>query len=111
DVGAANGLLPHWVSLDGIAHIYQIEPREDACAELERENAKSVTPDLYRVLRAGVSGTDGPRTLYVSNAPTGTSLLPPDPASVPDCGDYVDPEYLFPITEQTIQTQTLATLM
>jgi FkbM family methyltransferase len=111
DVGAAQGLLPHWESLDGIALIYQIEPREDACRTLEVRNAAREDPGLYRVVCAAVSGTDGPRVLYVSNAPTGTSLLKTDPKSVPDCADYVDLNYLYPMSEQQIETRSLATLL
>lgn len=111
DIGAANGLLPHWQWLDGVANVYQIEPRADACRELEEANTRSPRPELYRVIQAAVSGQDGLRTLYVSNAPTGASLLRTDPASVPDCADYVDLDYLYPMTEQPIETQSLATLL
>ena len=41
DVGAANGILPHWQNLDGIAVIYQIDPRHPACLELEAANRGS----------------------------------------------------------------------
>jgi FkbM family methyltransferase len=111
DVGAANGLLPHWHWLNGVASIMQIEPRAEACRELEAMNAASGYPERYRVVEAALSGIDGPRTLYVSNAPTGTSLLPPAPQSDPDCGRYVDLNYIYPIKEHVIQTKTLATIM
>jgi FkbM family methyltransferase len=111
DVGAALGLLPHWHLLDSVSHIYQIEPRPEACEELQRVNVLEGMGDTRRVLCAAVAGTEGPRTLYVSNAPTGTSLLRMNPAAERDCGDYVDSRYLFPITERQITTRRLGSLM
>jgi FkbM family methyltransferase len=111
DVGAANGLLPHWELLNGVAQMYQVEPRADACAALESQNMQVGLSATRHVVRAGVAGTDGIRTLYVSNAPTGTSLLQHDSTVAIDCADYVDPSYLFPITEQMIETRRLSSLM
>ncbi len=111
DVGAANGLLPHWELLNGIAQIYQVEPRADACTTLEAQNRQAGLSATRHVVCAGVAGSDGMRTLYVSNAPTGTSLLPHDPEAAVDCADYVDPSYLFPITEQLIETRRLSSVM
>jgi FkbM family methyltransferase len=111
DVGAAKGILPHWFTLDGIALIYQVEPRNDACEELVRINKAGKHPDLYRVLCAAVAGSNGPRTLYVSQVETGTSLFYPNVASAADGGAYVSMEYFFPINEETVQTQTLDTLL
>jgi FkbM family methyltransferase len=111
DVGAAKGILPHWQTLDGTALIYQIEPRSSACEELVQINNLGKHPDLYRVLCAAVAGGNGLRTLYVSQVETGTSLFYPDIAAAPDAGAYVSLEYFFPITEQTIHTQTLDTLL
>jgi len=110
DVGAANGLLPHWHSLDGVAQIYQIDPRVEACRDLEAVNQKCSHPDLYKVICAAVAGTEGPRTLYVSNAPTGTSLFAPDFSAAADAGAYLSEEYFFPIVEQTIETRTLRSI-
>ena len=111
DVGAANGLLPHWEFLDGLAEIVQVEPRADACAELEANNARRADPRHFRVVPAGLSEIGGESTLYVSNAPTGSSLLRLDPAASADCRDYVDLTYLYPITEERIVTRTLASVM
>lgn len=111
DVGAANGLLPHWELLNGAAQVFQVEPRDDACADLERMNASVGLTATRHVVRAGVAGSDGTRTLYVSNAPTGTSILRLDPDAEVDCGDYVDPNYLFPIVEQSIETRRLESIM
>src|SRR5262245_7817286 len=80
DVGAANGLLPHWESLDGVAEIVQVEPRPDSCADLRNRAAASAAPSRYHVVQAALSEGGGKRTLFVSNAPTGSSLLRIDPA-------------------------------
>ncbi len=111
DVGAANGLLPHWELLSGVAQAYQVEPRQDACAELESINKAAGLSASRHVVCAGVAGSDGPRTLYVSNVPTGTSILRFEPVAGADCADYVDPNYLFPITEQRIQTRRLSSIL
>jgi FkbM family methyltransferase len=110
DVGAANGLLPHWYSLDGIAQVYQIDPRVEACQELEAINRGGGHPDLYKVVCAAVAGTEGPRTLYVSNAPTGSSLFPPDFSSAADAGAYLSEDYFFPMVERVIETRTLQSI-
>lgn len=111
DVGAANGVLPHWTSLDGVATIYQIEPRADASAELRKNNAAGRWAEKYHVIETGLSEHGGSGTLYVSNAPTGSSLLKIDPEGSPDFKDYIDLTYLYPIVEQSIETETLAAVM
>src|SRR5437868_8691976 len=111
DVGAANGLLPHWELLNGAAEIYQIEPRQDACAALERSNKLAGLSAARHVVCAGVAASDGPHTLYVSNVPTGTSIIRFERELGVDCADYVDPDYLFPITEQHIETRRLSSIM
>jgi FkbM family methyltransferase len=111
DVGAANGLLPHWEALDGVANIYQVEPRAQACRELNEANERRRDPSLYKVIQTALSEKGGPSTLYVTNAPTGSSLLPIDVEASRDCSEYVDRTYLYPIVEETINTETLATVM
>jgi FkbM family methyltransferase len=111
DVGAANGILPHWQNLDGIAMVYQIDPRHSACLELDVANRSGNFSDLYCVIEAAVAEREGPRTLYVSNAPTGTSLFAPDFSTAPDAGAYVSMEYFLPMTQQVIETKTLEALL
>jgi FkbM family methyltransferase len=111
DVGAAHGLLPHWEKLNHAAEVYQIEPRQDACAELESTNKSMGLTETRHVICAGVADTDGPRILYVANMPTGSSILQLQTASEDDCGDYRNPNYLLPITEKVIETRRLSSLM
>lgn len=66
---------------------------------------------MFTVVRAALSGEGGRRTLYVSNVPTGTSLLAPAPETDPDCMHYVDPNYIYPITEELIDTRSLSSVM
>ena len=111
DVGAAHGLLPHWQYLPHVATVYQIEPREDACKELAAINAASGYAESCRIVASGLSGAGGERTLYVSNAPTGSSLFEIDPAKSEDCAAYVDLRYLYPITPTPISTLSLGAVM
>jgi FkbM family methyltransferase len=111
DIGAAIGLLPHWESLDGVATIYQIEPREDACDVLRTQNSRRSRPDLYHVIETALAERSGLATLYVSNAPTGSSLLKPGLGLSSDCSDYVAEDYLYPLTERQIAVESLAALL
>lgn len=111
DVGAANGVLPHWEMLNHAADVYQIEPRADACASLETTNKAMGLSETRHVICAGVAETDGPRVFYVANIPTGSSILPLQTESETDCGDYRNPNYLHPITERIIETRRLSSLM
>lgn len=112
DVGAAKGLLPHWEDLPHFATVYQIEPREDACKELEAINAAAgYPPQGCRVIAAGLSGTGGEHVLYVSNSPTGSSLYEIHPDLSADCAPYVDLRYLFPMVPVPIQTTSLGGLL
>jgi FkbM family methyltransferase len=111
DLGAANGLLPHWQYLPQVATVYQVEPREDACRELEAINAASGYGDRCRILPVALSERGGDRPLYISNAPTGSSLLKIDPANSPDCARYVDLRYLYPIVETRMRTLSLGEVL
>lgn len=107
DVGAANGVPPNWRALDGVGDIYQVEPRAEACETLRAENAAKEHGARYHVLEVAVSGTTGERTLFVSNVPTGTSLLQPDGDADIDSSAYVDTNYFNPLTQTTIVTRRL----
>ena len=111
DVGAARGLLPHWQSLPHVATVYQIEPRQDACPELEAMNRAAGYAQNCRIVNVGLSGAGGDRTLYVSNAPTGSSLFEIDLDASPDCGRYVDARYLYPLVPTPIQTLSLSAVL
>jgi FkbM family methyltransferase len=111
DAGAANGLLPHWQYLPHVAGVYQIEPRAQACIELEAINAASGYGGRCTIVPAGLSREGGRRILYVSNAPTGSSLFEIDPARSADCAAYVDLRYLYPIVPTPIDTLSLCQVL
>jgi FkbM family methyltransferase len=113
DVGAAAGLLPHWrKGMRGIARIYQIEPRAEACRELERENSLANVSESCVVVEAAISELGGRQTLYVSKEPTGTSLFPADlDRALEFSADYVRTPKFFPMQELEIETRTLAEIM
>lgn len=104
DAGAANGLIPHWQTIDGFATVYGFEPHPEACKKLQAKYNQSAYAGLYKAIPTGLSRNGGNATLYVLNQPTGSSLLPVDMDS-----PYVHPDdpYIFPITQITIQTETL----
>lgn len=108
DVGAANGLNPHWQPLDGFAHIYAFEPHPESAEKLQYKYNKSAYRNLYHIIPAGLSRTGGPAILYMLNAPTGSSILPVDMDS-----PLVQKEdaYIFPIKELPIETQSLEQAM
>jgi FkbM family methyltransferase len=103
DIGGAHGLLEPWWTLHGSAFFYVFEPHPASFEATKAYYSKSQYPDLYRVLPVALSGTGGKRTLYCSNAPTGSSLHPP--AIIPP--GYTSPSYFFPCREIPIDTKTL----
>lgn len=108
DVGAAYGLPPHWRPLNGALQFYTFEPHPGSYQWLLDYYSKSKYPDCYNVLNIGLSKNGGEQTLYILNAETGSSLLPVNMDS-----PLVDKKnsYIFPITEQKIQTRTLKSVM
>lgn len=103
DIGAANGLPLNLTPLGRTATVLFFEPNADS--------AKALTAHLQgrgyadpRVLPVALSDSDGPRTLYVTNVPTGTSLLKPGSAFFNRFGN---PDYFHPVREVTVQTRRL----
>src|SRR5690348_11195107 len=76
DVGAAYGLPQHLRPLAREATVLFFDPDESAAEEVSRQLAASGHPKA-RVLPVALAGSDGPRTLYVTHSPTGSSLLKP----------------------------------
>lgn len=104
DAGAANGLIPHWQTIDGFATVYGFEPHPEACKNLQAKYNQSAYAHLYKAIPTGLSRNGGDATLYVLNQPTGSSLLPVDMDS-PEV--HPGDPYIFPITEITISTESL----
>lgn len=104
DAGAANGLIPHWQTIDGFAQVFGFEPHPEACTLLQSKYNQSRYAHLYKAIPTGLSRHGGAATLYVLNQPTGSSLLPVNMDS-PDV--HPGDPYIFPIKELAIQTENL----
>ncbi len=104
DIGGANGLLPHWVCLNGNANYILFEPHPESYQELVSQLPSSVGRGSYRVLPIGLSGTGGRRELFITNSPTGSSIMPRD-ESIERL--YESSRYVYPMRTITIDTRTL----
>ncbi len=104
DVGARGGIPKHWEPLTGVARFVAFEPDPVACAALEKHLAKRIPTDTFNAIPVALSGEGGPRTLYVTSTPSGSSLLSPDTSVM---REFVDTDYIFPIREVEIATQSL----
>ncbi|MDF2529243.1 MAG: methyltransferase, FkbM family [Gammaproteobacteria bacterium] len=106
DVGAANGLQPHWnINLPEIAELYLFEPGETEFNKVSE--IYSQYPNI-KVFPYALSGTNGPRTLYLTNQPTGSSLLPINKPYVIEQGLE---HYFYPCREIAIETKTLENVL
>jgi FkbM family methyltransferase len=103
DVGAAFGLPLHLRVLEELADFLLFEPNLNEAKRLE-EHYRAVGRDNVRVLSAALSGVDGKRTLHITNAPTGSSLLRP---GTPNFLEYGEPAYMFPVREIEVETKSL----
>jgi FkbM family methyltransferase len=104
DVGGAVNLQPHWHRFHQVADFIVFEPHQQSYQDLLDRQRSGGYYRHFRYINAALSGQGGPRTLYVSNAPTGTSLLPPKRGGL---ADYPENSYLYPMREEVIQTTTL----
>jgi len=103
DVGAAYGLPWHLRVLERMATVCYFEPDEKA-AEVIRKDARARGLKKVNVFPVALASTEGERTLYVTNAPTGTSLLKPGSAFAIEFGN---PDYFHPIREVPIRTRRM----
>jgi FkbM family methyltransferase len=107
DVGAAFGLPHNLSALSRLATVCFFEP-DPAAARLVEEDLRHRGLTNSHVFAIALSGADGPRTLHVTNVPTGSSLLKPGSAAGLD---FTTHDYLFPIREITVETRKLATVL
>ncbi len=104
DVGGAVEMQPHWLRLPKVSRTYVFEPHVDSFLELIERQKIDPTYAYNHYLMIALGGKNGQRTLYKTNQPTGSSLHPPHPDGI--C-NYPENDYLFPITEESIEVQTL----
>lgn len=104
DVGGAVDLQPHWYKAVGNAEFHIFEPHPKSCAEIRARYSRSSFSRQFHVHEVALSGTGGRRTLFATNAPTGSTIIPLNLAS-----PYVqkDNSYFFPLKEIPIDTVTL----
>jgi FkbM family methyltransferase len=104
DVGGAGDLQPHWYKLVGPARFTIFEPHPDSYRALVEKYRPHVEAGRFRILNVGLSGKGGKRTLYMTNTPTGSSIVRFNEKSA-----YLSPTdgYVFPLRETPIETETL----
>jgi FkbM family methyltransferase len=108
DVGAADGLQPHWWAYEGAVDMYLFEPHAESARKLEAIYADSPYRSMFHVLPIGLARETGSRAFYMLNAPTGSSMYPLDSGS-----EFVgeDNPYFFPIRESTVEVRNLAEVL
>lgn len=104
DVGGAVNLQPHWHRFHQVADFTVFEPHEKSYQDLLEQQRSGGYYRAFRYVNEALSGKGGVRTLYMSNVPTGTSLLPPKKGGL---SDFPHNSYLYPMTEVPIETTTL----
>jgi FkbM family methyltransferase len=108
DIGGAKNLQPHHNKLIGNASFYVFEPDQRSLQELEATKERYLYPQDFVYIPKALAGSEGERTLYLTNEPTGSSILPLNRAS-----KWFNPHstYLFPMREVQIETFTLNSLI
>lgn len=108
DVGSAEGMQPHWRAYQGVVDLLLFEPHRESFEKLVASFSKSPHPEKFQIIPVGLSGNGGERTLYMLNAPTGSSLYPINEESEFASSDS---DYIYPIREVRIQTRCLADVL
>jgi FkbM family methyltransferase len=108
DVGAAEGLQPHWWAFEGIAEMYLFEPHEQSADKLRTIYATSPYERMFHVMPVGLGASTGMRDFYILNAPTGSSLYPID-ATSEFAG--LDNRYVHPIRTTSVQVRMLSEVL
>lgn len=108
DVGGAVNLQPHHNKLIGNAIFYVFEPDVRSYNSLVETVSRYSHPEDFFYINKALSGKDGKRTLYLSNVPTGTSILKLDTESLL----YSEKnDYFFPMKEMEIDTFSLSSIL
>ncbi|MDI9356024.1 MAG: FkbM family methyltransferase [Chitinophagaceae bacterium] len=108
DVGGAVNLQPHHHKLIGNTCFYIFEPDLRSYDDLISTVGRYSHPHDFHYINKALSGKDGKRTLYLSNVPTGSSILPVNKESVLFSEKST---YLFPMKELEIETRNLSTIL
>ena len=108
DVGGAVNLQPHHQKLIGNANFYIFEPDNRSYNDLVETVDRHSHPEDFFYINKALSGQNGKRILYLSNVPTGTSILKLNNKSV---SYFEGNDYFFPMKELEIDTFTLTTVL
>jgi len=104
DVGGAVNLQPHIHKLIGNSKFFIFEPDERSYTDLINTVNRYSFPGDFNYINKALAGTNGKRTLYLANVPTGTSIL-----KLEEDSPYYSKNspYLFPMREAIIDTVNL----
>ncbi len=108
DIGASKGVPSHLLPLAEVADTLLFEPDPLEARALENQYRTTGKLRHVSVYPFALSGASAKRTFYVTNTPTGSSLLRPRYQHALDIGDE---NYFFPIREIEIQTRPLSTAL
>ena len=108
DVGAAYGLPWHLSALRNVAStICCFEPDPEAAEALRRASQERGQTNL-KVFPVALAGSEAERTLYITNVPTGSSLLKPGNDFANDFGSH---DYFYPLREATVKTRPMQNVL
>lgn len=108
DVGGAVNLQPHFNKFIGNAIFHIFEPDLRSFNDLIKTKERYKFYDDFNYHNIALSGRNSERILYLSNVPTGTSILRllPDSKFIKENNSY-----FFPMQEMVIKTATLETFL
>jgi len=108
DVGAAEGLQPHWWAFEGIVEMYLFEPHDESANKLRALYATSPYEHMFHVMPMGLGAATAERDFYLLNAPTGSSLYPIDASS-----EFAGPDnrYVHPVRATKVQVRKLSEVL
>lgn len=102
DVGAANGVLPHFRPALEVATFFLFEPEKEAYEKLQAQFFESPRKNAH-LINTALSAAGGKRAFYMTNRRTGSSLLP----IRSDAMEYGQSSYFFPQKEVEIETKKI----
>ena len=108
DVGGAVNLQPHFNKLIGNAEFYIFEPDKRSYDDLVSTVNRYSHPLDFHYFNKALSGNGGKRTLYLTNSPTGSSIL-----EIKEDASFhsKDSNYFYPMKKVEIETFTLSAIL
>jgi FkbM family methyltransferase len=108
DVGGAVNLQPHFNKLIGNTDFFIFEPDKRSFDDLVSTVNRYSHPSDFNYINKALSGKDGTRTLFLTNVPTGSSIL-----EIKEDAPFHSKEspYFYPMKKLEIETFTLETIL